>query len=965
MNEQDHDSAQAHPVIHEICIVAPLRSTGGVFMHRYSELPEPVRRLWAKSGELQGHGLLAHLLDVAAVTEAILWLEPETSRRMMAGALGLEEAQAVRWVAALAGLHDLGKAIPGFQAKWPEGQAADEIAGLQFSPLAAMRCDQHSKATAALLAPMLERVSGAPAMWCRHVVQAVSAHHGYHFTTTEVVDALPSRFEPEAWRRTRDVLLDVYWSVLAPKGVPVTLECALPIVNWLAGLTSAADWIASNPQWFPLGEREDDLQAYHLHAIQLAREALPHLGWHPWRRLLDGPASVDELLPRVMGRRDALPRPLQRAGDELLCRAQGPSLLLVEAPMGEGKTELAFLAHLRLQAAQRHRGLYVALPTQATGNALFKRAQTFLEAYAEGPMDLQLVHGGASMNDDLAALRGLGELRGVGDAPSDTLAANAWFGQRSRPLLSPYGVGTVDQALYAVLNVKHHFVRLWGLSNRVVVLDEVHAYDTYTSGLIDTLLRWLKALNCSVVLMSATLPRMRSRELLKAWGLSEPAPELPYPRLMLADEAGVHGAHVAARPLAPIALHGLGSDVEALCEAAIEQVRHGGCGALIVNTVSRSQALYRLLQQRLVEQGLDDTELLLFHARFPADDRQQLEERVLRCFGAHGKRPVRALLVATQVAEQSLDIDFDFMFSDLAPVDLLLQRAGRLHRHHREHRPHAHAHARFGVAGLLPEALPDFKGTAWGFVYDPYVLGRTWALLRKQSMLNLPGDIDRLVQAVYDKDHELTDDLDEQVRRFIEVEAYGQYRDEVKSSGQLAANIVVDPQAEPHAAYDGKPRGHEEDELGQGLVNSTRLGEASVTLVPVLVDDSGRWHVQEGDAGFDAERPVDAVTARKLYGRQIKVSRKHVVKHFQAQPVPVAFAEHVLLRQMWPLLLRDGLSIGPGPLLQLDAELGLVQRKEGEGITPPPTPQSGEQLAMSPLAKQPTGSSPRSGAPEL
>ena len=187
--------------------------------------------------------------------------------------------------------------------------------------------------------------------------------------------------------------------------------------------------------------------------------------------------------------------------------------------MGEGKTELAFLAHLRLQAANGHRGLYVALPTQATGNALFKRALKFLESFIEGHADVQLVHGGASMNEDAQQLRAI-NLHGIDQNKDETLSASAWFSQRRRPLLSPYGVGTVDQALYATLNVKHHFVRLWGLSNRVVVLDEVHAYDTYTTGLIAALLQWLKALGSSVVLMSATLPMARRNELIRAWGLN-------------------------------------------------------------------------------------------------------------------------------------------------------------------------------------------------------------------------------------------------------------------------------------------------------------------------------------------------------------------------------------------------------------------------------------------------------------
>jgi CRISPR-associated endonuclease/helicase Cas3 len=926
-------------------------------MSTFSQLPPFVRHLWAKSGDFSGHGLLAHLLDVAAVTETILSMEPAATRSMAGRALGVLESHVPRWVAALAGLHDLGKAIPGFQAKWPPGQRIDEAAGLRFEPARALHCDQHSLATAALLTPMLERVCGAPWMWCQHVVQAVSAHHGYHFTTTQVNSGAPLR-EPEEWQRARDALLAAYWVVLAPTGVPSADECSLPIVNWLAGLTSAADWIASNPDWFPLGERHDDLAAYHRHAMGLAEQALARIGWRRWWPLLKTPEDVDALLPRLIGRDGELPRPLQRAAGQLLSGSKGPVLLVVEAPMGEGKTELAFMAHLHLQAANQHRGLYIALPTQATGNAMFRRTAAFLERFAPGPLDLQLVHGGAAMSEDLAALRG------VGDSAADTLSASEWFGQRNRPLLSSYGVGTMDQALYAVLNVKHHFVRLWGLSNRVVVLDEVHAYDTYTSGLIVSLLRWLKALGCSVVLMSATLPRARCRELLKAWGLHEAPPAQPYPRLTLADEAGVRGEHAAARPLAPIELRGLGSEIEAMAEIAVAHLRDGGCGALIVNTVSRAQALYRALRTRLIEQGLlEGTELVLFHARFPADDRQRLEERVRTLFGTQEKRPWRALMVATQVAEQSLDIDFDFMVSDLAPVDLLLQRAGRLHRHQRNARPVAHATPRLWVAGLRQDELPELKRTAWGFVYDAYILGRTWALLKNETLLRLPQDIDRLVQWVYDSQQELPDGLEAAVWKRIEIDQLGDYRSKVRDQQQRAATIAIDPSDEAHRVYDGKPRGHEEDEHGLGLTNSTRLGPPSITLVPVRVGSDGRWYVHDGEAGFDPVRPVDAATARALYNRQIKVSHRSVVKHFEGREAPAAFAEHPLLRHMQALCLHQGVAVDPGLRVFLDVELGLVNGSEG-GASPPPSaaPQARGTLPADHIATQSTGSSPPGGA---
>lgn len=875
----------------------------------FSSLSPEARTLWAKSGQRSGHGLLAHLLDVAAVVEVILGLEPVATRAWVASEFGFGLPNVVRWLAGIGGLHDFGKGIPGFQAKWPEGMQADQAHGLRF-PASACARDRHDLATAALLGKALHGLTTIEAGWLNHAVQAVSAHHGYHFLPAEIDQGKPLN-EPAEWQQAREEILQRYWQTLAPEEKPVLNELSLPAVNWLAGLTSAADWIASNPEWFALGERGfDALDDYYRNACVLARSALEEIGWRPYRPLLTQELSTDALLARIVGCPQLAARPLQQAGDNLLRRVHGPALLLVEAPMGEGKTELAFLAHLRLQAANGHRGLYVALPTQATGNALFNRALTFLEQFADGPLDVQLVHGGAAMNEEVR------HLRGIDHSPRESLSASAWFSQRKRPLLSAYGVGTVDQALFAALNVKHHFVRLWGLGNRVVVLDEVHAYDTYTSGLIAALLRWLRALGCSVVLMSATLPLARRGELLRAWGVtSDAVPELAYPRLLLVDQGGVRGESFGARELAPIHLAGLGEGLDALADAASGLLAGGGCGALIVNTVERAQRLYAALRHRLG----DEVMLLLFHARFPAGQRADCERKVLAAFGVGGERPERALLIATQVAEQSLDIDFDFMLSDLAPVDLLLQRAGRLHRHVRE-RPVRHVKARLWVAGLHAERLPELKDTAWSYVYDAYILLRTWAMLRHESCLTLPADIDRLVQAVYG-DEPLPDDLDEEACARIEIESYGEYLARVQKERRESFNIAIDPAEEPHLAYNGKPRGSEEGE-GVGLENKTRLGAESITLIPLEVVDGG-WCIRLGETVFAPDQALPDALARRLCNRQIKVSRKVLVKRCKSESLPVAF-EHPLLRNCYPLPLHQGRFAQEGLRLRLDELLGLV-----------------------------------------
>lgn len=888
----------------------------------FSALPPHARAIWAKSGDPIGHGLLAHMLDVAAVAEVLLEHEPPSTLEYFARQFGLPETSFVRYAAALVGLHDFGKAIPGFQNKWPQGQAQDEASGLSFGA-ASLRVTDHACASAALLWEHLPAL-GAELGWVLGVLQAISAHHGYNFHRPEINAATPP-FEGSAWAQARKVLFDNYWQTLAPEGVSDADELPLAAVEWLAGLTSVADWIGSNPEWFPLGERADSFAEHFVHGKRLAVQALQAIGWSHYRALLAQEMATDELIGRIVNRAGLGARPLQVEGDRLLVEAQGPTLLLVEAPMGEGKTELAFLAHLRLQAANRHRGLYVALPTQATGNALFDRALIFLKAFNDQlPLDIQLVHGGAMLDERVQ------RLRGIYDQRDESVGSAAWFSQRRRPLLSPYGVGTVDQALFATLNVKHHFVRLWGLANRVVVLDEVHAYDTYTSGLIESLLRWLKALGSSVVLMSATLPEQRRNALLQAWDVPvTDVPELAYPRLLLADSRGLRGATFASRPLPPISLQAIGEDLADLATCARQQLEAGGYGALIVNTVNRAQELYRQLQPLLDE----DVQLIIFHARFPADQRSERERQVLEVFGNTGTdslRPGRALLIATQVAEQSLDIDFDFLITDLAPIDLILQRAGRLHRHRRL-RPEVHAEARLFVAGLHPQKLPELKETAWEFVYEPYILGRTWALLSREQSLQLPYDIDRLVQEVYG-DAPLPEDLDAEALAYIDGEAYGMHRARLNTERQQSVNIAIVPSDEPQYAYLQKPRGDEEGE-GLGFTNRTRLGDDAITLVPVYLV-SGGWSVQPDGEPFDPQRPLPDVLARQLYGRQLKLSRKAVVAHFFALEAPPAFAEHPLLRHLKPLELKgDSYTIGK-LLLRLDDRLGLVYEATEAAIQP-------------------------------
>ncbi len=788
--------------------------------------------------------------------------------------------------------------------------------GLVFSPDICLKADRHDAATAALLPKFLQSM-GVAYDWASGVVQAVSAHHGFNFLDGQAIHPVG---EPDIWKSTRQQIFHAYWQTLSPDSAPQDQLLSLTAVQWLAGLTSVCDWIGSNSEWFVPGERDATLAGHFANAREIAFKVLAKpdkLGWPPFFALLQQPdASSNELITQILGASQRVTaRPLQQVADALLSGGQGPSLMVVEAPMGEGKTELAFLACLRLQERERHRGIYLALPTQATGNAMFERTLKFLRSFAGHSMlDIQLAHGGSEMNETVARLRDI-----WGDSRDEAVRSSAWFAQKRRGLLSPYGVGTVDQGLFGVMNVKHHFVRLWGLANKVVVLDEVHAYDAYTGGLIETLLRWLKALGCSVILMSATLPDKKREALLRAWDVTGGIPDNPpYPRVLLADGKGVRGDTFSARQQEPIQVSGLDESLGSIAIQALGALQEGGCGAVIVNTVDRAQQLYLSLVDRLP----DDTVLLLFHARFPADERRDIEEKVLNTFGPTAERPGRALLIATQVAEQSLDIDFDFLISDLAPVDLLLQRAGRLHRHQRDLRPVAHCQPRLLVAGLLSERLPDLETTNWGRIYGDYLCLVTWAMLLNEPVWRLPDDIDRLVQAVYAPWPALPVLAADIVQKIEDVSRI-EHKASTDFQVQLARHIAIDPREPPEYAYNDKPHGADEDDT-LALRNQTRLGSESITAIPVWVDADGQWRMHAGSAPFTPEKPVSDALARQLYARQIKISRKALLKHLQAQAPHPALAEHPLLAHYPPLLLQDGVCQIGKLSIRLDPKLGLV-----------------------------------------
>lgn len=884
------------------------------------------RFLWAKSCLNDGerwHPLVLHLLDVAACADAILMREPASTRSRLAAALGMQWDGARPWLLLIIACHDLGKGCPGFQCKWKN------LSGLDAGPSPDTKINHAFVSQIELREILLER--GWPEDTADLVSDAVGCHHGERAspTTIQTIEANPfgRTLGKSEWQRARRAIFDALFRVFVPVDPPIKSTLSGPDFMLLAGLTSFADWIGSNESYFPFGTPEDctDIVTwFNRRRAHNAEEALNQIGWLSRLPLTEIPRTFDAVFGLT-------PRPLQHAMVEVLAAINQPAILLVEAPMGEGKTEAALYAHLELQRRLGHRGLYVALPSKATGNAMFRRVLKFLHSQGgDRQLDLQLLHGSALLNDDFQNLRP----SGIYDAAKGgEVRAAEWFTHKKRALLSEYGVGTIDQALLTILPVRHQFVRLWGLSNRVVVFDEIHAYDAYTGTLLIHLLRWLLALGASIVLLSATLPPQIRRQLADLVSQKLPEREAVYPRLSVfqSGESVRQLSFDAARERRlSIRVQPVQADLVAIKAAFDAHLVDGGYALALTNTVQRAQDLYReygtgeFLKFDGVVVGKrlrDGTEIYLFHARFPADARQRREDVVLEIFGPprpdNGRAGAgRKILIATQVAEQSLDLDFDLIATDLAPIDLLLQRAGRLWRHSRGARPLAQPV--LIVAGLQEDPPPSFgKPLWWCAVYREDVLLRTRSLLRGKATLQLPDDIDTLVASVYEEMVEIEGSLEARLDRAMQ-DALGKEYAHIGQAHQAIIGLPNDASWKSGARFTL----YDDDEPGvhASLKVKTRLGEDSVVVVPVF----------DEDAFYPAAVP-DFAQAKAWVLRAMSLSRKNIVKPLQAQGVPEGWQQSALLRNAYPLRLDTEARWVEDPRVRLCDELGLVyENKETE-----------------------------------
>ncbi len=699
------------------------------------------------------HPAAFHMLDVAAVAQAWLTANKPNVPGLPTGSDFWPS------IVTLIALHDVGKFSRSFQAKqqdlWPpclgefknHPKPSHDTAG--FNLLNEEKFDD-------LLGPLFGLLQPVDR---NYLLRAVCGHHG---SPPSDCDRQIHSYCTASRAAAADFIADLF-ALLAPVSLPdMGLEEVTAFSWWLAGFTVLADWIGSAEEWFPYPVPHTSIAEYWTVAQERALKAVKAAGLNVIR------ANTLSPLPCLLG--GNTPTPAQAYIERIdLGAPNAPALVIIEDQTGSGKTEAALILAHRLMAEKQAHGIFIALPTMATANALHDRLSEQYRSLFDPTTkpSLVLAHGKRKLVERFAeALRHGEELaQRPHDYADETASAQcaAWIGKdRRRSFLADVGVGTIDQALHGVLPTRHAPLRLFGLSQRVLIIDEAHAYDAYMQEELFQLVEFQARLGGSTIILSATLPLSNRQKLVvrfsKAKQLTAPiCRSLAYPLITSVTSDGLVEHKVAPRDKVAreIQVRRLADSDAAIAIIQAVATKNAAVG-WIRNTVNDAIAAQTALAERGVEADL-------FHARFAIGDRLEIETQVQNKIGKSSTPDERAyVVVGTQVMEQSLDIDFDVLVTDLAPIDLILQRAGRLWRHQRDNRPVAPA-SLYVISPDPIEAPPadwlkDQRGTS--FVYEDHsILWRSAEALFAAPVLRLPGDVRRLVEVVYGEGANVPDGL--------------------------------------------------------------------------------------------------------------------------------------------------------------------------------------------------------------
>ncbi len=753
--------------------------------------------------------------------------------------------------------HDLGKASPGFQAKaYTHNNSI--IEQLEQNGLKIKKGIDPGKIPHATLSMAIMRRNGLD----DSLSSIAGSHHGKPPSKDNIkpryLSAFPGNtgFDDNTWIKTQDSLLNLSFIISGLMSTDIeNVKLPIGIQDILTGITIISDWLASNEEFFPLISY--DKTAVEDPALR-SEEGCLRINFPHHTGLVYG---SDLPFKEAFGFE---PRIFQQMAIDIVSKMKKPGLVIIEAPMGEGKTEAALAISEILASKFGQNGLFFGLPTQATANGVFTRVKTWAKKCSgEGVRSISLAHGKSAFNDEYTSIPRNGwNLNGE----EDNLIVHQWFHGKTN-MLSDIVVGTVDQVLMAGLKKKHLFLRHLGLAEKVVIVDECHAYDEYMGSYLSKALRWLGDLNVPVILISATLPPRRREEMIRAYighEVNSDCKKEGYPMVTCVTEDNIiretSDTSGCGHTVSVIRLK-----MEDIVSEIGKKMANGGYAGIIVNTVRHAQDIYESLKI-----AYPDDKIIIIHSAYTASDRSKREKNLIETMKRSNNRiDRRVIVVGTQVLEQSLDIDFDIMFSEICPTDLLLQRMGRLHRHSNK-RPKG---LESPICYVIDTDEEEFdKGTE--SVYGKYQLMNTRILLG--DSVNIPQDIPKLVSSAYSVDGvNVPENLKETYA------SAKKEKDDMMVKKERRADVYQIRSPESLKNLVGWLDNERSDPQGLYAEATVRDTDGSVEVILVQKGNDGLFRIpnNDNDDVLSAESTPDPKTARRLSDCRIALPHRLIARY--------------------------------------------------------------------------------------
>lgn len=777
-------------------------------------LPSHMHYFWAKTIESSDEGfpVVTHSLDVALISPIALEQFVSSSKQAaMTERFGMSVETVLKFACVV---HDSGKISSFFQQKVEHLFQPLSARGFPEVPIGQTSSgNPHSLIGGwALLQWFEERSLPTNRKSKRGWFDIIAGHHGRYASDDDFQRNLGFKSESRVWHAARNEFFDTITELLGLNRADLE---KLSVIEWqvddivlVTALVIVSDWLGSNESYFPYDRSE--MNQSEMRSLRAEDRIQWGAHWSPSDNPMENFAHRFDLPAGTSL------RPVQTNFIQAISELQEPGLIILENETGGGKTASALMAAELLANKFDLQGIYFGQPTQVNSNAMFTQILNWIKSgYEEGtlPTNTVLAHGKASLNPEYSDLLSETRIRKIYDDrdPHAAAEANSWFSNNKRGLLGSVVVGTIDQFLFTALASKHVMLRHLGLANKVVILDEIHASDDYMITYLCRALFWMGRYGVPAIALSATIPAERRTELAEAYrcgtrnkskGVLSPTDkstlEQPglYPRITTVTKLDCQSIETPTDGTQKVTqvsfANGGPSELAARITA---ESTEGGCIAVICSTVTRAQEFYTAFKK----QNLADNELMLLHSRFMTIHRAQREaDLVARLGRKNDHRPHRLIVVSTQVIEQGLDLDFDLMYTDIAPIDLVIQRIGRLHRHHTNSslRPIAMTSPRANIMGveLSHVSAPDFPRGIIA-VYRKYrLILSTWVLMQhlksNDDSLSSPHDIAKLIGQVYDSPAE---DLGLPVEWTNGLEQAKEKESEFRTQQRLRANNALLP----------------------------------------------------------------------------------------------------------------------------------------------------------------------------